>query len=176
MQRWAIKGIKESVTFRLSQDVLYELESKSRNEGVSLNTLASQVLENYVQWHMRACEAGLMYINKEVLQHLLEELNEDKISKIACQMAKLVGKNVQLYMTGKDGASAWKFLLRLILRNSGFPFQEYIDGGNTSFIIQYNMGKKFSMFFMEFYRQNLQDLGINAKLDCTDKSLVIILN
>lgn len=175
MQREVTKNIKESVTFRIGEDVLYELQSKSRSENVSLNTLVSQILENYVQWHMRACGAGLIYINKEILRRLLEELDEDKICKIASQTAKLVGKTVQLYMTGRYDVETWKSLMRGRLRNSSFPFQEYTDDDKTSFIIEYDMGKKFSMFFMEFNKQILQDLGADAKLDCTDKGLVIIL-
>lgn len=171
-----IKGVKESVTFRISEEVLYELQTKSRNENISLNTLVSKVLQNYVEWHMRACEAGLMYVNKEILRSLLEELDEYKISKVASQMAKLVGKTLNLYMTGRYDIESWKSLMRLRLRNSGFPFQEYEKDGKTSFIIEYSMGKKFSMFSMEFNKQLLQDLGADARLDCSDNGLVITLN
>src|SRR5690349_2163302 len=77
-----------SMTLRLNSTVLSRLKREASQKRINPNTLAAQVLTDYVDWYSNAAKAGFLAIRKGLLTKFLEKLSEEEILSIAENIAK----------------------------------------------------------------------------------------
>jgi hypothetical protein len=169
------KNISEHVTFRINKTTLDELKSISKNEKVSLNTLANKVFDSHVNWDVHVPEVGWVVMLKSGLTELIKQADTETISRIAKETAETNAKEISLYMRGNYGISEWISILKDRARNSGFKLKEYITGNKIKLVQHHDMGEKWSLFFKIFYETIFYDLGVKVNSDSTDNSVVIEL-
>ena len=158
----------ENVSFRLNKDILAKLKIDADQKQISLNTLANQVFDFYVNFTSSA-SADLMPAPKVALTDLVEGYNEDQLKAHAERVYNKVGLDIIYQLRGKYDFRTVLDVWDYRLKASGVPYRHTIDGQNNdrhTFIIQYSMGKKWSLVVAETMKRYFEQVS-SKKVDYT---------
>jgi hypothetical protein len=168
----------ENISFRLHKDHLNRLREEAKEKRISLNTLASQIVDSYVNFGESVSKAGMIPISKSVLIELLEGYSEDQIKAIAERTQKKIRIDRALLLRGRYDFEVLVDIFESWLKATGFSYRHNRDAENASrhtFIVQHNMGRKYSLFLLEALKVNAEPvLTRKVEYTITDNSLVII--
>ncbi len=145
------KRRNESITFRLDKDIITELRREAEQNKVSLNTVVNQGLDFFVKFASSA-KADIIPIPKATIVELVEGYSEDELKSIAERVFKRVSTDVAFQFRGRYDFEAIVDIYEYHLKASGVPYKHMIDEHNKkrhTFIVQYNMGRKWSLFAAE---------------------------
>ncbi|WP_415281107.1 hypothetical protein [Candidatus Nitrososphaera sp. FF02] len=173
----------KSITFRLDQSVLDELQREANHNEISLNVLVNQILRRYKEWGRYEVKTGLMPVPKVMLSSLINNaidharkagLKEDEIAryrddlvKEAAKIAFNVMKDSVLLM--KQSYNFWTVLnvLQEYMKVSGINSDHRIEaGGKHVFVIQHELGENWSLFTKELMSLIFENLA-KVKPDIT---------
>lgn len=161
------------ITFRVSQDMLDILETHARDKKISLNMLANQIFKNYVEWDSIAVNAGWMVFPKPTLKELVDRANEKELEIIAKNKADY-DVDIRLFMMGSNDIEGFLSMLRHKCSRSGFPYSENtMPDGTVHFMIQHDMGTKWSFFYKVLYAKTLKDLGYSVKIKASKNTIAL---
>jgi hypothetical protein len=158
----------ENVSFRLNNDILYKLKTDSERKQISLNTLANQVFDFYVNFTSSA-SADMMPAPKVALTDLVEGYDEDQLKAHAERVYNKVGLDIIYQLRGKYDFESVLDVWLYRLRASGIPYKHIIDVQNKNrhtFIVQYSMGKKWSLVVAETMKRYFEPVS-SKKVDYT---------
>ena len=158
----------ENASFRLNKDILAKLKTDADQKQISLNTLANQVFDFYVNFTSSA-SADLMPTPKVALTDLVEGYNEDQLKAHAERVDNKVGLDIIYQLRGKYDFRSILDVWDYRLKASGIPYKHTIDGqyrDNHTFIIQYSMGKKWSLVIAETMKRYFEPVS-SKKVDYT---------
>ena len=158
----------ENVSFRLNKDILAKLKMDADQKQISLNTLANQVFDFYVNFTSSA-SADLMPAPKVALTDLVEGYNEDQLKAHAERVYNKVGLDIIYQLRGKYDFGTVLDVWDYRLKASGIPYKHIIDEQNKdrhTFIIQYSMGKKWSLVIAETMKRYFEPVS-SKKVDYT---------
>lgn len=173
------KGRKktESITFRLESGILVSLRQEAKRKDVSVNTLVSQIAKQHTNWHSLAAHAGFISVRKPLLIKLLESQSDEQIKSIARHVALSSNKDFILMLRRKYNIHSTLDMIETWIGISGYLYTHNTEDLNYSnslhsFIIQHQMGRKWSLYLSELYRSFFEDFEIrNATFDITDSTL-----
>jgi hypothetical protein len=158
----------ENVSFRLNKNILAKLKTDAEEKQISLNTLANQVFDFYVNFTSSA-SADMMPAPRVALTDLVEGYNEDQLKAHAERVYNKVGLDIIYQLRGRydfeSVLSVWDYRLKA----SGIPFKHAKDEHNKdrhTFIIQYSMGKKWSLVVAETMKRYFEPVS-SRKVDYT---------
>lgn len=160
------------MTFRLESAALEKLRSKAKEERLSLNTLVNQIIVGYTEWDLTAVSAGWMVMPKHVMKKLFARLTEKDVERLAKDTFSEV-KDVVLFMTNKNDLEGFFSVLRARSKKSGFQVKEMTDNNKTTFIIQHDLGVKWSLFSKTFYEEIIHNLEKRVTFEITENTIVI---
>lgn len=162
----------ESMTFRLESASLDKLKDKANQDRISLNTLVNQIIVGYAEWDLTAISAGWMVMPKNIMKKMIAKLSEKEIEQIAKETFGEM-KGVALFMTNKSDLEAFFSVVRMRSKKSGFQVKEVVDNNTTTFIIQHDLGAKWSLFTKVFYEELLHSLEKRAAFETTSNTIAI---
>lgn len=162
----------ESMTFRLESAALDKLKAKATQDRISLNTLVNQIIVGYAEWDLTAIGAGWMVIPKNVMKKIIAKLSEKEVEQLARENFGEM-KGIALFMTNKSDLEAFFSIVRMRSKKSGFQVKEVADNSTTTFIIQHDLGAKWSLFSKIFYEELLHSLEKKATFETTDNTIAI---
>lgn len=191
----AVQGKTKSMTFRLEQTVIEELQREADLKEMSFNVLVNQILRRYRDWDRYEVKIGMMPVPKVVLTSIMDNamkhakkagLKEaeiakyrDDIIKEAASIAFTVIKDSVLLM--KQNYNFWTVLnvLQEYMKVSGINSDHRIEaGGKHVFVIQHNLGEHWSLFTKELLAlifENLANTRANiSAIDNTTRAEVVI--
>lgn len=160
------------MTFRLESASLDKLKAKANQDRISLNTLVNQIIIGYAEWDLTAISAGWMVMPKNVMKKMIAKLSEKEIEQIAKETFGEM-KGVALFMTNKSDLEAFFSVVRMRSKKSGFQVKEVVDNNTTTFIIQHDLGAKWSLFTKVFYEELLHSLEKRAIFETTSNTIAI---
>ncbi len=134
-----------SITYRLPARMVEELETEAMQNEVSQNVLVKQILEKYLQWERFANIIGMIPVPKDILKTLGDEMKGDEINKIVDVMLPLI-KDWVMFMKGSYDLKRAIEALEDYMRASGMTSDHRIESGIHHFIIQHNLGVRWSLF------------------------------
>ena len=134
-----------SITYRLPAKLVEELETEANQKEISQNVLVKQILEKYTQWDKFADVMGMIPIPKDILKTLGEEMEGDEINKIIDVILPLL-KDWIMFMKGNYDLKRAIESLEDYMRASGMTSDHRIEGGVHHFLIQHNLGMRWSLF------------------------------
>ena len=88
-----------SITYRLPEKLVLELETESTQRSISQNVLVKQILEKYVQWDRFSNKIGMIPVPKGILESLGVELDGKDIDEIITMIFPMI-KDTVLFMKG----------------------------------------------------------------------------
>jgi hypothetical protein len=168
----------ENIAFRLPRDILYKLRQEAKEKEISVNTLITQIVKQHTDWYLTASQAGFISVRKILVIKLLDEIRDDeKIKEIAKEVAK--ESNDLLLLLKKQYNIPIESALDIIeswIKESAYPYLHDISGVDQNihqFVIQHNMGLKWSLYLSEIYRDLFEELfnvrGVH--FDMTDNTV-----
>jgi hypothetical protein len=176
-------GPSESITFRLPWDILYKLRQEAKRKEISVDTLMTQIAKQHTDWYVNASQIGFISVRKSLIMKLLDEIEDyEKIKEIAREVAK--GSSDFLLLLKKQYNIPIESALDFIeswIKESGYPYLYDISGVNLNihhFVIQHDMGLKWSLYLSEIYRDLFEELFsiTGVHFDMTDNTVGFTLD
>lgn len=162
-----------NVTMRFDGDTLERLRKEADQKRVSLNTLASQIFKTHTEFTGAAAKAGMVSFQKNLLIRLMNKLSEDEIRMLSQEIAKNEMKDTVLMVKRKYSVESFIDFIESWIRVSGFPFSHDVSGNTHHFIVQHDMGKRWSIYLAELFKFVFQDLGAKwADFQTTDNTIM----
>lgn len=154
-------GYDTSITLRFRTDVLDELKHEAAQKRISLNTLSSQILTSHAEYDSYASKSGMVSFPKSLLIKMMDRLTVNELEKLSEHIAKNEMKSLTLLLRGSHNLASFLKTLESWLRDSNFQYSYYIsdDQKEHRFVIQHEMGRKWSLYFEKLFRFVFNDLS-----------------
>jgi len=162
-----------SITYRLPEKMVDGLETEAIQKNISQNVLVKQILEKYLQWDKFANKIGFIPVPNGILRALGDELDGKNIDAIIKVVHPII-KNTVMYMKGGYDLMRCIETLEEYMRAAGMKSDHRIEGGLHHFIIQHDLGLKWSVFteqlLTEIFRGFMPDK--NIKFQTTESTVI----
>jgi predicted SPOUT superfamily RNA methylase MTH1 len=162
-----------SITYRLPEDLVRELETESMEKNTSQNVLVKQILEKHVQWDRYADKIGMIPVPKNILDELGKEMSGEDIDSIIKAILPMIKETV-LFIKGKYDLKRCIETLEDYMKASGMRSDHRLEGNLHHFVIQHELGIKWSLLteklFKEIFHEFLPDQ--NVKCQTTEKTII----
>ena len=163
-----------SITYRLPEKLVNELETEASQKSISQNVLVKQILEKYVEWDRFSNKIGMIPVPKEVLIALGNELDGKDIDEIINMIFPVI-KDTVLFIKGGYDIKRCIETLEDYMRASGMNSDHRIEGELHTFLIQHDLGLKWSVFteqlLTQVFRNFLPDMEL--KFQTTDNTVIL---
>jgi hypothetical protein len=143
-----------------------------------LNTLLNQIAIQHLDWHAHAAEAGFITVRKNNIMMMLEKISEREreIIEIAERTAReskefvMMLRNEYSLISALDVIETW-------IEIAGYSYRHEVRGSEHFFIVQHDMGIKWSLFIREIYRFVFEDFGLaRVDFDSSENALSFKVN
>ncbi len=166
-----------SITYRLPTKIVDELETEAMQKNISHNVLVKQILEKYVQWERFSDKVGFVPVPKDILNALGDDLDGKDIDEIIKVVQPII-KDTCMFMKGGYDLKRCIETLEDYMRASGMKSDHRIEGNVHHFIVQHDMGQKWSVFteqlLTEIFRSFLPDKSI--RFQTTDSTVITTIS
>lgn len=167
------KETTRSITYRLPARVVEELETEAMQKNISQNVLVKQILEKYVQWDRFSNKIGMIPVPKKILETLGKDMIGEYIDGILTTLLPLIKDNV-LFIKGNYDLKRCIETLEDYMKASGMKSDHRIEGDMHHFIIQHELGLKWSFFTERLLKEIFHQFVPDKNFKCqTTQSTVI---
>jgi hypothetical protein len=167
------KETTRSITYRLPARMVEELETEANEKQISQNVLVKQIIEKYLKWDRFASKIGMIPVPKNLLMTLGEDMQEKDISKIVDAIVPVISESV-LFMKGDYDLKRAIESLEDYMKASGMKSDHRMEGNIHHFIIQHDLGMKWSLFtemlLKSIFIKFVPDKNLKCKI--TDKTVI----
>lgn len=162
-----------SITYRLPDNLVSELETEAMGKNISQNVLVKQILEKFVQWDRYAAKIGMIPVPKNILDKLGKEMSGTDIENILKVMLPLIKESV-LFMKGKYDLKRCIETLEDYMKASGMNSDHRIEGEEHHFIVQHELGIKWSLLTERLFKEIFNEFVPDKNLKCqtTEKTII----
>lgn len=160
------------MSLRIDHDIVEALKEQARIDRVSLNVLVNNMLRNHVEWERDAKKAGFIPVTKDMLSLVLHKLNDEDLEKIVEQTKDIIKAQI-IYMEKRYDINSFLHWLQNRCRASGFSAKEFYQNDVLIYIIQHELGWKWSVYFKALIKTALDDL-VKSKVDFDISSSMLI--
>jgi metal-responsive CopG/Arc/MetJ family transcriptional regulator len=168
------KESTRSITYRLPEKLVTELETESTQKGISQNVLVRQILEKYVKWDRFSNKIGMISVPKRIVESLGVELDGKYIDEIITLMFPVI-KDTVLFIKGGYDLKRCIETLEDYMRSSGMNSDHRVEGDMHKFLIQHDLGLKWSIFtehlLTQVFHNFLSDKEL--KFQTTDNTVIL---
>ena len=167
----------ESITFRIEKSILNELRSEADQKMESVNTLVNQIIKSYVQWHKPARNAGLGYFSKVLLAKSMNHLTDEQVIHMTEEFCSDHLKDIAHMLRSSHTFSSFMDGLCFWLDSSGYRFRIDSLNGTDTYVIQFDLGRKFSLYFKTLMKSVFEHFNVqNAEAEMTDNTVILKIN
>lgn len=167
------KKKSRTVSFRVPENIIAEIEKEAKRNMTSTNVLINQILHQYVEWDRFEHRMKMFPIPEDDLHFVLGMLDDTKREE-AINITFNSIRDWALITRQKFDIHTCLQVLEDYCRMVGFTIEENVSSGFRSYVIRHNMGKKISLFIEELAKKIFWEL-IKIKVSCeTTNSTVIV--
>jgi hypothetical protein len=167
------KETTRSITYRFPAKIVDELETEAMQKNISHNVLVKQILEKYLVWDRFADKIGMIPVPKSIMEELGKEMSGEDINRIINTIVPLIKESV-MFMKGTYDLKRCIESLEDYMRASGMKSDHRVEGAIHHFIIQHELGLKWSFFterlFKEIFHEFLPNKAL--KVQTTEKTTI----
>lgn len=162
-----------SITYRLPESVVEELETEATEKNISQNVLVKQILEKYILWDRFAEKIGMLPVPRNIIQTLGRDMAGEDIDHIIQAIRPMIKESV-LFMKGQYDLKRCIETLEDYMKASGMKSDHRIEGEIHHFIIQHELGMKWSLFTEQLLKQIFHEFvpDKNVKCQTTEKTVI----
>jgi hypothetical protein len=166
----------ETITARINKSTLNKIRSYSKSENTTINSTINQLLSHAVDWDIVASKTGWVPIPKDILVSFFDKLDESVIMEVAEESGKHIPKDLLLSMRGKVDVKGWISILRSRAKAAGFHFSEIEEDDHIKFVMKHDMGMKWSIYFLTYYKSSFKVLGCTVDCRVTNNTISYKIN
>jgi hypothetical protein len=163
----------ESVTFRLNKHLLSELRREADNKQITLNNFASQIFRQFMSWHFSAAKAGWIPVQREMLRRMIDKATDEEVNELAVYMAKSHMPDLILLLRREYDFASFLDVMEACLKVSQFPYNHNDSEGRHVFVIQHELGRKWSLYMAQLFRSVCEELASRPDIMVTDNTVTI---
>ncbi len=143
------KRTTDTVSFRVESELRKILEHEAELNGVSLNTLVSQIFSQYVRWWRYVRKLGFLPMSKELLRDLFQSVPPEKMEEAARTLGgSSFNEDILFLFRQVNTATVIRFL---DLWSSHFDaFEHTHDGKRHFYTVHHDINANFSQFIKEY--------------------------
>lgn len=167
-----VKQRSAIISVRVAEDVKDKLDVESEMNSTTLNTLVSQILSKHVDWDRFAEDIGFVFLTKPFLRSLLDYVDEKALIQIAVSTCRGAMRDAMLFIKGKIDITTFIQALDLWFGASHMPFRHIVNDGSDRYIVQHELGKKWSIYIATVVNSLLTEMGYMAKDQKMDEQSV----
>ena len=162
-----------SITYRLPAKVVEELESEAMEKNISQNVLVKQILERYIQWDRFGEKIGIIPVPKKILDVLGKDMQGKDIDGIVNALLPTIKDSV-MFMKGNFDLKRCIETLEDYMKASGMKSDHRVEGNIHQFIIQHELGLKWSFFTEQLLKEIFHTFQPekNIKFQTTDNTVI----
>lgn len=160
------------ISVRVSADVKEKLEIESEMNATTLNTLISQVLSKHVEWDRFAEDIGFVFLTRPFLRSLLDNVDEKTVTALAVSTCRSAMRDAILFLKGEININFFLQALDLWIGASHIPFRHIEKNGNHRYVIQHELGKKWSVYITAVTNALLNEIGYRTENQRSDEQSV----
>lgn len=162
-------------TIRIRQDVDRILRIDANTKGLSVNMLVSQVLDKYCEWDRYAERFGFVTIASGTFRSILEEIDDEKLSRVAANLGAEMPKAVTLFWFKKVNLQTFLDTISLFARYSGLQVHETkIDAKEYAIAFRHALGRKWSTFLSHFMSHAIREaVRVFPQSEVSENSVVM---
>lgn len=168
------KESTRNITYRLPKKLVTVLKTEATQKNISQNVLVKQILEKYVQWDRFVNTIGFIPVPKDILESLGVELDVKDIDEIITMIFPMI-KDTILFIKGEYNLKRCIETLEDYVRASGMNSNHKIEGDVHTFLVQHDLGIKWSVFtehlLTQVFRSFLPDKEL--KFQTTDTTVIL---
>jgi len=168
------KEATRSITYRLPEKLVAELEIEASLKGISQNVLVRQILEKYIQWDRFSSKIGMIPVPKGILESLGVELDGTDIDEIINLVFPVI-KDTVLFIKGGYDLKRCIETLEDYMKASGMNSDHRVEGDIHTFLIQHDLGLKWSVFTEQLLKQVFRSFLPDKELrfQTTDNTVIL---
>jgi len=160
------------ITFRINKDLKIALDKECAIKKVSLNHILNKTIEKHVKWDRFAEEIGLIFVSKSIFRNILSKMDEKDIKLLATTICRGTLKDATIYMKGTLNYQNFLEMLDAWISNSHIPFRHLNENGIDKYIIQHELGIKYSIYLSTAVNTLLSEIEYVLKnIDLADQTL-----
>ena len=168
------KSESESITFRIEKGALDELRQEAEQKLKSTNTLVNQIIKLYITWHKPAKKAGLGYFDNALVSEVMSYLNDEQIIQLTEKYCKQRLKDLVYMLNFENTFSSYMDGILTWLEVSGFRYKYNNVNNSSILVIQFDLGRNWSLFFKTHMQLVLEYFNIHdAQCEMTDNTVII---
>ena len=166
-----------SITYRLPEKIVEELETEAMQKNISQNVLVKQILEKFIQWDRFSDKIGMIPVPKSILEALGVDMEGKDIDEIINVLKPVIKDNV-MFIKGDYDLKRCIETLEDYMRASGMKSDHRIEGELHHFIIQHELGMKWSIFTEQLLKEIFHDFLPDKNLKCktTDSTVIATIS
>jgi uncharacterized protein (DUF4415 family) len=150
----------ESVTIRFDKDALDRLRRESKDSQVSLNTVINHIAMQHLAWYAHGCKAGFIVVRKGDIVKMLEKISEKDVTEIAEYVTRKESKEFITMLRNEYTITSALDVIETWVKVAGYSYRHEVIGSEHFYIIQHDMGLKWSLYLKEQYGVILEDFGV----------------
>ena len=127
-----------SITYRLPEKIVEELETEASRQNISQNVLVKQVLEKYIQWEKFAAKIGVIPVPKTILVALGNDMDDKQIDEVIKVVLPMI-KDAVMFMKGGYDLKRCIEILEDYMNATGMKSDHRIEGSLHHYIIQHEL-------------------------------------
>jgi hypothetical protein len=154
------------------EDIKLKLEAESELESITLNTLVGKILTKYVEWDSFAEDSGFVFVTKNFVKSLLTEVPNKTIENIGKTTCKSSLRDAILYLHGEVDDHTFIDTLDKWLSASHIPFRKIEKNEKKKYIIQHDLGHKWSLYFSTLISSIIVEIGYSLDNQILDEQLI----
>lgn len=169
---------KQKVTFNLDKTNLLKLKQLSKIESINTDILIDQMLIQYLSQRASSTIYDYIPIRKILLIKLLKKFTEQEVTSLAKSIAKVSTKKFIAILRQEPGILSSVDVVEALIRLSTHKYKHDVSYGIHQFIIEHNLGKKWSLYLYEIYSSVLRQFKfkkVNIVIDDNKLTFTIIM-
>jgi len=163
-----------TVSLRVSEISILELEKESKTNLVSTNVLINQILHNYITWDKYRQKMKMYPISEEILRAIVKNTKESEMGPLVDLVYTSIRESA-LMMKKKFNLKSSLQVIKEYCNMFGITFDDSISSEKNIFTIRHNMGENFSLLFEKLFEKIFWDLQKIRIDDCQSTETCIVI-
>lgn len=152
----------KSISFRLPEELVGEVLTEAQLNDVSPNVLVYKILDRYIKWDSRAAKAGYIPVTKGLVRELFDKITDKEVIEIAERVERTEFADIILLLRNEFNIESVFDIIISRAKVSGFPYRYEVKGNMHSFVIQHDLGAKWSLYLATRYKAAFEDVGLTS--------------
>jgi hypothetical protein len=161
-----------TVSFRISEDLIAEVEKDAKTKLISTNALINQLLTQYVSWDKYEDRIKMFRVPEESLQHILLHLDKVRRGEAVDIIFNII-RDWTLVSKKKFDIHTCLETLEVYCKMANVSIEDRVSDGVRSYVIMHNLGQNASILVSDLIHKIFWELArIKIETELTKTAVV----